>query len=127
MTAIELFFSLCRIAVSLVSGVALWNAHPVFGVAGALIALLLFPYAVSALCNCLGDRPLDKPTCTSDRCDNEDYIWTRTSDGKLVCQCKCGHEYVMDGKRFLTVDSNDTIKPYKRWSEQDGWILEDDR
>ena len=126
MTIIELLFFLCRLVVSLVGGIALWNSHPVFGVAAALIVFLLFPYVVSTLCDWLGDRSLGKPTCSSGLCSNEDYTWTRTVDGKLVCQCKCSHEYVVGGKRFMAVDSDGTIKPYKRWSEQDGWILEDD-
>jgi hypothetical protein len=111
MTIIELFFFLCRLVVSLVSGIALWNAHPVFGVVASLIVFLLFPHAVSTLCDWLGDRPRGKPTCSSDQCGNEDYTWTRTVDGKLVCQCKCGREYVADGNRFMTVDSDGTIKP----------------
>jgi len=68
------------------------------------------------------------PECRRGKCHSfRDYVWKRGTiygrekGGIFRYRCKCGDEYIRDGKRFMQVLSDGTTRPYKRY-EHGKWV-----
>jgi hypothetical protein len=94
-------------------GVEYWIGYPVGFVVVFLLAwavllgriLLLFPF----------------PSCRHGKCHSiDDYTWNwgslfgREAWGVYYYKCKCGHQYIREGKRFMEILSDGTKCPYKK-------------
>ena len=75
---------------------------------------------------------LSLPYCKQDRCYRfaVDYTWMNgTIFGWIewsqhYFRCKCGDRYLRIGKRFMRVQDDGTLIPYKRLERQNCWIEE---
>jgi hypothetical protein len=61
------------------------------------------------------------PFCRRGKCHSiEDYRWYidaifgRVGRGVYLYKCKCGDEYIREGKRFMEILPDGTKRPYKK-------------
>ena len=94
----------------------------ILGISGAFLltwgfllgrTLLLFPF----------------PPCRQGRCARyKDFTWKRgtiygrQSDGTYLYRCKCGDQYLREGRRFVAILSDGTRQPYKKLVAFRTWI-----
>ncbi len=69
------------------------------------------------------------PECRQGRCRSfRDYVWMRGTvfgwekGGRFRYRCKCGDEYLRDGRKFLRVLGDGTTRGYKRYECGVGWM-----
>jgi len=124
MTIIELLFFAFRLGLSILLTSVLWRWHPIAGGATGLFFFFIFPKTAALLVKLLGDKPRGKPICSNGLCRDKDYIWVRSVNGRPACRCKCGIDYIISGKCFMRLDSNDKPHEYMIWSKENGWVVD---
>lgn len=70
-----------------------------------------------------------RPDCRRGKCRTfRDYVWKRGTvygrerDGTFRYRCRCGDEYVRDGRRLLELLKDGTTRPYKRYKGRGRWV-----
>ena len=52
------------------------------------------------------------PQCRNGVCNKDDYKIVELKDGEFTFQCRCGNYYDKQGRRFVEVDKDGTIRDY---------------
>jgi hypothetical protein len=132
MTLVELFFFVMYAGLAAVA--AMWAAHRYgwlagiggflagfFGLWVGLAALARFSDFLIAII--YSGRP-PRPACRTGKCHSLDYKFESLSNGQYDYRCQCGLHYRKCGRRFLEVQDDGSVRPYRIWKAFRGWFPE---
>lgn len=98
----------------------------VFGFLVGVVIVILLTWIIILSRNLL---LMPFPVCRSGKCRTfRDYTWKRGTlygrekGGIFRYRCRCGDEYIRDGRRFLQVLSDGTTRPYKKYEGGNQWV-----
>jgi hypothetical protein len=132
MTLIELFFFALYAGVA--AFVARWGAHRygwLGGVGGFLVGFLGLWVGLSFLADVsnffigiiYSGRP-PRPACGTGKCHSRDYKFENLGNGQYGYRCQCGLHYRKRGRRFLELQIDGSVRPYRIWKAFRGWFPE---
>jgi hypothetical protein len=130
MTVPRLLVTAIWIAGGVVLSSALGRAWGGFGYAlgflAGIVSLFLLTWMVVLSRNLL---LMPFPVCRRGKCHSyRDYVWKRGTlygwekGGIFRYHCRCGDQYVRNGDRFLEIQSDGTLRPYKRYECGNKWV-----
>ncbi len=123
MTIIELFFVALYLGVGFLFGN--YGFHQ-YGWLGAITGFGIGAFGVILIVKGIARiesifyRPL--PVCRNNVCQGNDYKYVHNQQGIVVCRCKCGSDYILNGRRFGEITPEGAFHPYMKRAMFGKWI-----
>jgi hypothetical protein len=68
-----------------------------------------------------------RPRCLRGCCDSDDYLYKKTSSQGVWFECKCGGQYLIEGRSFREVTLHGEIRPYMKKIGLGKWVSDASR